>query len=101
MPLLEDPTRAWDRPAITTFGRGNHAVRSTRWRYIRYVDGSEELYDHDTDPHEWTNLAGDPQIAKVLEDHRKGLPKDEKPILGHGSTGHNAYEAAAAALEGT
>ncbi len=99
VPLLEDPSRAWDRPAITTFGRGNHAVRSTRWRYIHYVDGSEELYDHDHDPHEWTNLAGDPQMKSILDDHRKWLPKDEQPILGKGSTGHAAYEAAAAELE--
>ncbi len=99
VPLLEDPSRVWDRPAITTFGRGNHAVRSTRWRYIHYVDGSEELYDHDHDPHEWTNLAGDPQMKSILDAHRKWLPKDEQPILGKGSTGHAAYEAAAAELE--
>jgi len=30
------------------------------WRYIRYEDGSEELYDHRVDPDEWTNLANKP-----------------------------------------
>jgi arylsulfatase A-like enzyme len=99
VPLLEDPSRVWDRPAITTFGLGNHAVRSTRWRYIHYVDGSEELYDHDNDPDEWTNLADDPQMKSILDEHRKWLPKTEQPILGKGSTGHDAYSAAAAELE--
>ena len=98
-PLLRNPTREWKRPAITTFGRGNHAVRSTRWRYIRYLDGSEELYDHNNDPHEWTNLAGDPQMKKVIDEHRRWLPKSEQPILGKGSTGHKAYAAAAAELK--
>jgi len=40
-------------------------VRSRRYRYIRYADGSEELYDHENDPHEWYNLAADPDLAKV------------------------------------
>ncbi len=70
-PLLDDPTREWKRPALTSFGRGNHSVRSTRWRYIRYVDGSEELYDHKNDPHEWTNLSSDPKMQKVLDEHRR------------------------------
>lgn len=98
-PLLEDSTRAWERPAITTFGLGNHAIRSTRWRYIRYMDGSEELYDHEQDPHEWTNLAGDPQMQSVVDEHRRCLPEYQLPILGEGSTGHQAYAAAAAELE--
>jgi choline-sulfatase len=99
-PLLENPIRPWQRPALTTFGPGNHSLRSTRWRYIHYVDGSEELYDHETDPHEWTNLAADPKLQTVLEEHRRWLPKSEQPILGSGSTGHEAYAAAAAQLSG-
>ena len=98
-PLLADPARAWDRPARTTFGLGNHSIRSTRWRYIRYVDGSEELYAHDNDQHEWKNLAADPKLKDVIAEHRRWLPKSEKPILGRGSTGHRAYEAAAARLK--
>jgi arylsulfatase A-like enzyme len=57
--LLAEPTSAWHQPAITTFGRNNHAVRSESWRYIRYADGGEELYDETNDPYEWTNLAAD------------------------------------------
>src|SRR5262249_24489952 len=43
--LLADPTAAWGQPAVTTFGLNNHAVRTDGWRYIRYADGGEELYD--------------------------------------------------------
>ena len=57
LPLLKDPVAGWSRPAVTTFRQGNHSVRSEKWRYIRYSDGTEELYDHDKDPMEWTNLA--------------------------------------------
>ncbi|HYW78130.1 MAG TPA: sulfatase [Thermoguttaceae bacterium] len=74
-PLLGDPTAAWDRPVITTHGRNNHSVRSERWRYIRYADGSEELYDHQNDPMEWTNLAADPKAAAVKEQLAAQLPK--------------------------
>lgn len=57
VPLLDDATAKWEHPALTTHGRNNHAVRTERYRYIRYRDGSEELYDLQEDPHEWTNLA--------------------------------------------
>jgi hypothetical protein len=52
VPLLRNPMARWESPALMTYGRGNHAVRSSRWRYIRYADGSEELYDHRSDPNE-------------------------------------------------
>ena len=65
--LLADPKAAWDRPALTTHGQGNHAVRTEKWRYIRYADGGEELYDEGKDPFEWTNLAGKhPEKVKEL-----------------------------------
>ncbi len=57
VPLLMDPNREWNRPAVMEYKRGNVAVRSDRYRYIRYRDGGEELYDHSTDPHEWNNIA--------------------------------------------
>ncbi|MCA9427031.1 MAG: sulfatase, partial [Candidatus Omnitrophica bacterium] len=73
-PLLEDPSAEWERPAITTHLKGNHSVRSKRWRYIRYHDGSEELYDHHYDPLEWTNLAGQPLYSDVIDKLRPWLP---------------------------
>jgi len=68
--------RAW--PAVTTHNQDNHTIRSEHWRYIRYADGSEELYDHrpDTnDANEWHNLASDPQYASIKAEHVRGLPK--------------------------
>jgi arylsulfatase A-like enzyme len=73
-PLLENPKQKWDRPALTTHGKNNHSVRSRRWRYIRYSDGTEELYDHDKDQLEWTNLAADPKYADVKKQLAKWMP---------------------------
>lgn len=83
MPLLRDSAGEWDRPAITTFGPGNHSIRSEFWRYTRYADGSEELYDHRTDPHEWNNLAANSGYTSVMARHRKYLPTtDAEPLPG-------------------
>jgi arylsulfatase A-like enzyme len=82
-PLLRDAAAKWDRPILTTHGRENHAVRSERWRYIRYADGSEELYDHEKDPMEWTNLAGEASVADEKKELAAWLPKvNEKDAPG-------------------
>lgn len=75
VPQLRDAATKRDRPAITSHNQGNHGIRTERWRYIRYADGSEELYDMQSDPHEWTNLATMPAHASVLAEHRRWLPK--------------------------
>lgn len=77
--LLRDPQAAWERPSVITCERGNHAVRSEHWRYIRYIDGSEELYDCKSDPHEWTNLVEDAQFDSIKEKLAKWLPKKDAP----------------------
>ncbi len=79
LPLLKKPDAPWDRPAITTHGRNNHAIRSEQFRYIRYEDGSEELYDHQSDPMEWKNLAGNPDFANTKTQLAKWLPKKNVP----------------------
>jgi len=81
VPLLEDPQQAWPWPALTSFGQNNHAVRSENWRYIVYADGSEELYDHRRDPHEFTNLAREPQHREIIERHREWLPQINQPMV--------------------
>lgn len=73
VPLMNNPEIDWELPAIMTMGEGNYAVRSKRWMYIQYRDGSEELYDHKTDPWEWKNLAGDSEYEEVKRDHKKLL----------------------------
>jgi arylsulfatase A-like enzyme len=77
--LLKNPKAEWSLPAITTHEFKNHAVRTERWRFIRYANGDEELYDHDADPHEWTNLASDPKLAAIKSDLANLLPTDNVP----------------------
>ena len=74
VPLLENPQLEWQRPVLTTYGYQNHSIRTERWRYIRYHDGGEELYDHDADPNEWTNLALSAQYGSVVSELGKFLP---------------------------
>ena len=83
VPLLQNANAPREQPAITTHNHDNHAIRSEEWRYIRYADGSEELYNMQDDPNEWMNLAGDSGYAGIMEDHRKWLPQiNEKPAPG-------------------
>lgn len=74
LPLLKNPSARWSQHALTTHGKDNHSVRSERYRYIRYRDGSEELYDFETDPNEWINLVAD------------GISNGEKKIIANLST---------------
>ncbi len=79
LPLLRKPGSPWERPAVTTYRRNNHSVRSQRWRYIRYSDGTEELYDHDNDELEWTNLAERPRSADTKRRLARWLPEINAP----------------------
>ena len=81
VPLLADPSHDWPYPALTTYNFDNHSLRTERYRYTRYADGSEELYDHATDPNEWTNLAGDPAYAGLIESLVEWLPAENAPDL--------------------
>ena len=80
VPLLEDPGAQWDYAAVSTNGLGSHAVSTDRYRYIRYSDGSEELYDLESDPNEWHNRAGDPQLAATQAELVGWLPQHDEPI---------------------
>lgn len=79
VPQLKDPKASRSWPAITTHNAGNHGIRTEQWRYIRYADGSEELYDYRSDPNEWTNLVKNPQYSEVIRDHVRWLPKVNTP----------------------
>ncbi|MFM8618416.1 MAG: sulfatase [Opitutaceae bacterium] len=77
--LLADPKAPWDLPARTTYRFNNHTVRSEGWRYIRYANGDEELYDEAKDPNEWTNLAAKPEFAARKAELATYLPKTNAP----------------------
>jgi arylsulfatase A-like enzyme len=81
-PLLADPAAPWDVPAVTTYRYRNHTVRTSDWRYIRYENGDEELYDERTDPNEHTNLAGRPDLAAKKAELAKYLPRSDAPDPG-------------------
>ncbi len=97
-PLLRDANAPRERPALTTHNPGNHAVRSERWRYVRYADGSEELYDEAADPNEWTNRAADPTLAGVKRDLAKWLPTTEEPHAPGSAHRVLTYDAATGAV---
>ena len=52
-------------------------LRTDQWRYIRYQDGSEELYNHIIDPNEWHNLARVPAHAE----EQKKLAQQLRKVL--------------------
>ena len=79
VPQLQDASAVRDWPAITNHNPGNDSVRDTRWRYIRYMDGAEELYDMEKDPNEFKNLAGDPAFAAEIVRLKKWIPAEQKP----------------------
>ncbi len=87
-PLLADPDSDWDRPAFTQVRRGRnvfgYSIRTERWRYTEWgPQGSEgvELYDHESDPDEATNLAASPEYADQVAALRTTLRElsDRRP----------------------
>ncbi len=78
VPLLRDPQRPWKKAAFTVVRRGRdtlgRSVRTARHRYTEWgIETLAELYDHQTDPREWRNLAGDPKHAATLAEMRRVL----------------------------
>jgi len=80
VPQLNNPNRLL-LPAITSWGRGNYAVRSNNWRYIKYFDGTEELYSHQKDPNEWQNLSKDAAYNSKKLELAKFLPEKEAATI--------------------
>ncbi len=78
-PLIEDPDAPWPHAAITTYGRNNHGIAVEGYRYIRYEDGTEEFYDHASDPNEWHNLAGDEAYRSKMDELARFLPETNAP----------------------
>ena len=76
--VLANPRRIEERYALTSTGPSNqrhYTVRSSRWRYIQYSDGSQELYDHINDPNEWFNLLNKESSRSKLLDVVQNLKR--------------------------
>lgn len=83
VPQLTNPNRTRAMPAISSIDPSYHSIRDERYRYISYANGQEELYDHNTDPEEWVNIAGDKIYDQVKQTLKKYIPKKAKePIQG-------------------
>jgi arylsulfatase A-like enzyme len=63
-------------PTVSTYLEGNHSVRDDRWRYTRYQNGSEELYDRHADPNEWENLAMQSRYTRLKAKLARWMPKE-------------------------
>ncbi|SOE23207.1 Arylsulfatase A [Spirosomataceae bacterium TFI 002] len=93
VPLLKNPEEEWPYFARTSFGPGNYAIISERYRFLQYHDGSEEFYDHKVDPQEWYNEISNKEYTEIIAQYRAQIPTQQYEILGSGSTGHLSYEA--------
>ena len=76
-PLLADPAKKLHDSALTHITRGGgvtgFSLRTERWRYLEWSDGNAELYDHDTDPGEWRNVAAAPVNTATLANLKRQL----------------------------
>ncbi|MBT8046305.1 MAG: sulfatase-like hydrolase/transferase [Pontiella sp.] len=81
--LLANPSMKWNEPTLTTYQYKNHSLTDGRYRYIwnggKKGGGSEELYDHEIDPQEYTNLASNPEYKDVIKRFKKYLPEHNEP----------------------
>jgi iduronate 2-sulfatase len=91
--LIDNPQAKRGKPVLTTRYYKNHSIRTEDWRYIQYRDGTEELYDHRTDPGEFTNVAHLKQHNDILDIHRSYLPKTNAFAPGEDSFPEDRYDA--------
>lgn len=74
---LKNPDEATDRTVYLPYmNPGEYTVMNRDWRYIHYDDKNQELYSVKEDPHEWNNLASDPQYADVITKLRESAPTE-------------------------
>jgi len=77
IPLFKEPGKQWPYPAITGWKKNSFSVQDERYHYIRYIDGSEELYDSVNDPNEWTNVADLAELTKIKTVLGAKIPKQK------------------------
>jgi iduronate 2-sulfatase len=73
--MLENPSQPGKGAAFTEVrrpGLSGHSVRTERWRYTEWDHGEQgiELYDHENDPRELRNLAGEAGLAGQIVELR-------------------------------
>ncbi|MEM6257254.1 MAG: sulfatase [Planctomycetota bacterium] len=73
-------TEDGDQETAYTFKGNGHLLRTKDWAYMRYKDGSEELYDMTRDPKQFTNLVKDAGSNSVLDQMRGQLDEKLKKI---------------------
>ena len=100
LPQLKDAGAARPWPAITTHNRGNHGVRTERWRYLRYADGTEELYDLHADANEWYNLADKEKYQAVKDKLSQWIPSSGAKLAPGSRSRILTYENGTATWEG-
>jgi arylsulfatase A-like enzyme len=77
--LLRNPDMKWDKPTLTTMGRGNHRIFDGRYSYIIHKGlNVEQLYDHQTDPMEWKNLVNNPEFEELKNHLKTFLPETDE-----------------------
>jgi uncharacterized sulfatase len=80
-PLMDDPSRPWKKAAFTQTATGR-SVRTQRWRYTEWGGPEKaELYDHEAEPSEHTNLAKDPKCAATVKELHDLLEKGWRAAL--------------------
>lgn len=80
-PLLDNPQAEWPHVSISCLHHaGDYGLSAKSWRYIHYANGDEELYDIESDPFEWNNLAADPKYAKKLAELKGKGPSEFAPL---------------------
>jgi iduronate 2-sulfatase len=70
LPVLGNPEATVKQAAFSFVGKGI-SMRTSKWAYMKYGDGSEELYDMKKDPKQFVNLAKSAEHAKLLASLRK------------------------------
>jgi len=80
-PVLRGERSQRGKPVLSTYGVGNHSITDGRFRFIRYRNGDEELYDLNRDRFEWTNLAGDSRYDYVKGTLARLLPTSDAPEI--------------------
>ena len=83
--LIHNPDMEWNTPTLTDYNYGGHRVYDGRYSYIVFTEqGTEELYDHQTDPMEWNNLAQEDEYAAVKARLKALVPTQREPIAPQG-----------------